>query len=418
MTIMRQSLFFRSSAALVITTALFISSCGGSGQSEEPEFFQWNWDVTTTKPLDPKCSSATPLTVLPTDTSLIDFIWPLGYSQPGSHALPVPHHNVHVADEKSIDENGIERRTKLIDPVVSPGDATLVGLARNIYSTKNTSGAKATYEEYMISLHICGTLYVIMNHIDQVPESWLEAVKNKSVREECNSSQDGAEVCMWSGLSVPVKAGERVGRSSGRAHGWDIGATDASRPMEHRIDPSAYPPRWAAATCVFDLFVPELKTQIMSKLTPKNTCGRVDYDYPNTLSGVWLAVGMRERAPIEDFHIALFPKFTADGTLRFSIGLQSNIAGLQGGIYEFKPEKSGLRNPDFQSVKPGEVACFDGLTPPNTETKLNTTRIYATMQSSGGLETISIAGAGTGECGSGPYSMPAGATSFERRVGA
>ena len=54
----------------------------------------------------------------------------------------------------------------------------------------------------------------------------------------------------------------------------------------------------------------------MSKLTPKNTCGRVDYDYPNTLSGVWLAVGMRERAPIEDFHIALFPKFTADGTLR------------------------------------------------------------------------------------------------------
>ena len=172
------------------------------------------------------------------------------------------------------------------------------------------------------------------------------------------------------------------------------------------------------ATCVFDLFTPELKSQLMAKLTPANTCGRPDFDYPNTLSGVWLAPGMRKRAAIEDLHIALFPKYTYDGTLRFSIGLQSNIAGLPGGIYEFKPEKSGLRNPDFQMVKPGEVACFDGLTSPTAKEKLTTTRIYATMQSAGGVETISIAGDGTGKCGSGPYSMPASATTFERRVGA
>lgn len=390
----------------------------GSTKSDEPDYFMWNWDVTTTKPREPKCTSSTPLTVLPTPTSLVDFIWPLGYSQPGAHALPVPHHNVHVPEEKSTDEKGIERRTKLIDPVVSPGDATLVGLARNIYTTKSISGTKATYEEYMLSLHICGTLYVVINHLDLVPESWLAAVKQSPVREECNSGQDGAEVCMWSGLSIPVKAGERLGRSSGRAHGWDIGATDASRPMEHRIDPSAFTGRWSMATCVFDLFTPELKSQIMAKLSPANTCGRPDFDYPNTLSGVWLAPGMRKRAAIEDLHIALFPKYTYDGTLRFSIGLQSNISGLPGGIYEFKPEKSGLRNPDFQMVKPGEVACFDGLTSPTAKEKLTTTRIYATMQSASGVETISIAGDGTGKCGSGPYSMPASATTFERQVGA
>ncbi|NCZ56686.1 MAG: hypothetical protein EBY86_08635, partial [Acidimicrobiia bacterium] len=74
--------------------------------------------------------------------------------------------------------------------------------------------------------------------------------------------------------------------------------------------------------------------------------------------------------------------------------------------------------PEFTAVKPGEVACFDGLTSPIAKGNLSTTRIYATMQSSGGVETISIAGAGTGRCGEGPYSMPAAVTTFERRVGA
>jgi len=389
----------------------------GSGQSNEPEYFTGDWGVATSKPREPKCTSATPLTVLPTSTDLFESITPLGFSQPGSHALPVPHNYMNVAEEKSTDEKGLERRTKLIDPVVSPGDATLVGLARNVYTANDASGAAKTYEEYMLSLHICGTLYVVINHLDLVPESWLEAVKGSEVREECNAGQSGGEVCMWANLSVPVKAGERLGRSSGRAHGWDIGATDASRPMEHRIDPAAYTGRWAMATCVFDLFVPELKAQLMAKLQPKNTCGRPDHDFPNTLSGVWLAIGKRDWAAREDLHIALFPKNTYDGTLRFSIGNQSNIAGLPEGIYEFKPEKSGLRNPDFTAVKPGEVACFDGLTSPIAKGKLGTTRVYATMQSANGTETISIAGAGTGKCGEGPYSMPAAVTAFERRVG-
>jgi len=391
-------------------------SSNNQSSSNEPDYFFPNWDITTAAALAPKCTTKTPLSVLPTAVELIDFMWPLGYSQPGAHALPVPHHNVHVAKEKTIDENGVERRSKLIDPVVAPSDATLVGLARNVYSTKTTSGQSATYEEYMLSLHVCDNLYLVFNHLDLVPSAWLDAVKGSSVREECNQGQDKAEVCMWSNLSVPIKAGERLGRSSGRAHGWDIGATDTSRPMEHRIDPAAYTGRWAMATCVFDLFTPDLKAKLYSKITTKDNCGRVDFDYPNTLSGVWLAVGMRERAAFEDLHIALYPKYTYDGTLRFTIGLESKVAGLKGGIYEFKPEASGLRNPAFTAVKPNEVACFDGLAG-QSGMKLETTRIYATMTTAGGVETISIAGAGTGKCGDGPYTMPAQVTQFERRVG-
>lgn len=222
---------------------------------------------------------------------------------------------------------------------------------------------------------------------------------------------------MWSYLEVPVKAGDRIGRASGYAHGWDIGATDASKPMEHRLDPGAWSPRWASAICALDLFEPKLRDQMYGTLVGSGTCGRADFDIPNSLSGVWLAIGKRERANQEDLHIGLFPRYTYDGRLRFSIGTESNVAGLPSDIYEFTPEKSGLRNPDFAAVKPGEVACFDGLQAKESAIKLSVTRIYATMQSDGKIETISIAGAGTGTCGSGPYTMPAQVSMFERRLG-
>jgi len=384
--------------------------------ADEPDYFSWNWDITTTKARAPKCASSTPLSVLPTSVDQIRYTNPLGYSQPGAHALPVPHHNVYVAEQKSVDENGIERRSALVDPIKAPSNATLVGLARNRYAAKTTSGGSSTYDEYMISLHICDTYYLVFNHVDDIPQAWLEAVKDPSVREECNRGQDGAEVCMWSFLEIPVTAGERLGRASGRSHGWDIGATDTSKPMEHRIDPGAYSPRWAMAICALDLFEPALREQLYSTLVSKGECGRPDHDYPTTLSGVWLAVGQRERSAQEDLHIALFPRFTYDGRLRFSIGTETNVAGLPSGIYEFTPEKSGLRNPAFTAVKPGEVACFDDLRAPETGLKIPVTRIYATMQSSDGMETISIAGAGTGKCGNGPYVMPNDQTKFERRL--
>lgn len=391
---------------------------GGSGMSGgQPKNFTANWDIWTDQPREPKCTSTTPLSVLPTPVSQIDFTNPLGYSQPGAHALPVPHHNVYVAQVKSVDEKGIARRTALIDPILAPSDATLVGLARNVYNATTTSGAAATYEEYMVSLHVCGTIYVVFNHLDDIPAAWLEATEGAGVRTECNQGQDEAEVCMWSQLEVPVQAGERLGRASGRAHGWDIGATDASRPMAERLDPGAWTPRWASAICALDLFEPALRDQMYGTLVGSGDCGRAAFDVAGSLSGVWLAIGQRQRANQEDLHIALFPRYTYDGRLRFSIGTEANVAGLPSGIYEFTPEKSGLRNPAFTAVKPGEVACFDGLVGPESAMTLQTTRIYATMQAGGGMETISIAGAGTGKCGAGPYAMPAQVTQFERRLG-
>lgn len=390
----------------------------GSGtMGAQPTNFTANWDIWSSEPREPACTTATPLSVLPTTVDQISFTNPLGYSQPGAHALPVPHHNVYVAETASVDENGIKRRTALIDPILAPANATLVGLAHNVYSGTTESGGTATYDEYMLSLHICGTIYVVFNHIDEVPAQWLEAVKQDGVREECNSGQDEAEVCMWSYLEIPVKAGERLGRASGYAHGWDIGATDASKPMEHRLDPGAWSPRWASAICALDLFEPALKKQMYGTLVGSGDCGRADFDIVDSLSGVWLALGKRERANQEDLHIGLFPRYTNDGRLRFSIGTESNVAGLPSGIYEFTPEASGLRNPAFTAVKPGEVACFDGLQPPSSGLKVSVSRIYATMKSDGKMETIAIAGAGTGTCGAGPFTMPAQVTEFERRLG-
>jgi hypothetical protein len=393
------------------------ASGGGSGMSgAQPTNFTANWDIWSSEPREPACTTSTPLSVLPTPVNLIEYTNPLGYSQPGAHALPVPHHNVYVAKTPSTDENGIARRTALIDPILAPSNATLVGLAHNVYAGKTSSGSMATYDEYMVSLHICGTIYVVFNHIDDVPAAWLDAAKQPGVKEECNEGQDEAEVCMWSYLEVPVKAGDRIGRASGYAHGWDIGATDASKPMEQRLDPGAWSPRWASAICALDLFEPALREQMYGTLVGDGECGRAGFDVANSLSGVWLAIGKRERANQEDLHIGLFPRYTYDGRLRFSIGTEANVAGLPSDIYEFTPAASGLRNPAFTAVKPGEVACFDGLQAKESAMKLSVTRIYATMQSDGKMETVSIAGAGTGTCGSGPYTMPAQVTKFERRL--
>ena len=80
------------------------------------------------------------------------------------------------------------------------------------------------------------------------------------------------------------------------------------------------------------------------------------------------------------------------------------------GRYELKPTTSG-NNRDFALVKSGEVACYDTLIATRGMTAGPT--VYITMKT-GDIEQLQIVGT-TGACPSNPSSMPAGATTFERR---
>lgn len=351
--------------------------------------------------------------MLPVEPAQLDSISPIGYSQPGSHNLPVPHLYFNAPVSSSVDAKGIARGTAVFD-VKAPGDLTLMGIVRNTYSKQSTTGTTATYIEYMMSFHVCDTTYVTFNHIADVPASILtEATKGQS--RECSTGQDGAGGCSWYPISVAVKAGTTIGQASGYAHGFDIGSADASKPMTNRLDPGKNSPRWATGTCALDLWPSAMREQLVNKLAGTRECGRADWDIANSLSGEWLAIGQRALAQTEDLHIALFPQNTYDGRLRFSIGTRANVSGLPSGIYVFTPQSSGLFNPAFTAVKPSEVACFE-VGPHMSGMSLPVTRIYATMQTTGALETISIAGAGTGSCGAGPYTMPSSVTQFERRT--
>lgn len=393
------------------------TSAGSSSSRSEPAYWRFNWDYVTAKPLKPACKGPYPLTVLPAPIDSIASINRLGYSQPGAHAMPVPHHNVSARDLRgsgSIDENGRLLVSERVDPIVSPGDLTITALARNSYSRNVTTNESYPYEEWMIVMHVCGTKYIVFNHIDDIPSQWVKATQGKAVRKECTTGQDSAEVCMYSYLSIPVERGQRIGRASGRSAGWDIGAWDTAVPTPGVLDPGKYTGRWATGTCVWPWFSPDLKDQVYSKFVgDKTSCGTHGHDVAATLSGVWLAEGKRDRASSEDLHIALFPSYRNDGAYRLSIGYDSNIASLPGGIYEFRAEPSGLRNPVFASVAPGQVACFDSFDP-SYQRDGSVTRIYARM-TKGSTETITIAGDRNGPCGTGPYSMPPGATQFERR---
>ncbi len=391
------------------------SQAGTTSSAKEPWYFAWNYDSPTAAPRNPPCTDQYPLRQNPADITSYASFNRLGYTQPGAHALPVPHHNISTQNLRGTgrtDENGHLLVSERVE-IASPADLTIIALGRNIYPRNVSTNEDYSYEEWMIHAHVCGTKYINFNHIDDVPSSWLTAIEAPGVRKECNTGQDNASGCMYSYLSIPLKQGARLGRASGRAHGWDIGGWDTSRPTPGVMDPAKFTGRWSMGACVWDWFTPAIKSQVFAMLNgDKTSCGTHGQDVANSLSGVWLAVGKRSQAALEDLHIALIASHLNDGTYRFSIGLNSGIPSLPGGTYEFRAEASGLRNPTFASVGPGQVACFDGFDPMGRAPSA-VTRIFATM-SAGATERLTIAGDSGGACGQGPYSMPSGAVTFER----
>ena len=111
--------------------------------------------------------------------------------------MPVPHHNISTRDLRgtnSKDEGGYLLVSERVNPIVSPADLTVIATARNVYGRNVTTKEVYEYEEWMIAMHVCGTKYIVFNHIDDIPASWVAATKASGVREECNQGQDNARV--------------------------------------------------------------------------------------------------------------------------------------------------------------------------------------------------------------------------------
>lgn len=380
------------------------------GWDGEPAWFQANWDIPTTVSIAPKCTSNTILTNYVTDLDGIQSITPQGFMQPGSHALPVAHMYYNTGATTDKDPNGVAYRSKIVD-MYAPADMTLYGASKLTYTMAD--GYK--YSEWMMTWHFCGTYWMFNAHAGWLAPEIQRAIDDAPVKNCQNGGQlnSGSQDCYSSRFAIRIKAGTLYAKSSGRAHGFDFGFTDASAPIPTRINPRAYSPRWSAGLCHVKYYSTSMQPRLESKLIGNNGCGQLVSDVAGTAQGVWLAQGANKPSSQEDYHIALAKHWSDKDLLVFTIGWNSDVPGISGGVFTFKPNSNGPSNKPFTDVKNGDVMCYDGLSGTGKSGETNLT-IYIKM-TGGSTERLTIA-KGSGSCGAGPYIMPASSQTFERKV--
>jgi hypothetical protein len=380
------------------------------GWDGEPSWFQSNWDIPTTIPIAPKCTSNSILTNYITDIDGIDSITPQGFMQPGAHALPVPHMYYNAGSTTEKDPNGVAYRSKIVN-MYAPADMTLYGAAKLTYTMAD--GYK--YSEWMMTWHFCGTYWMFNAHAGWLAPEVQSAIDKAPVKNCQNGGQinSGSLDCYSSRFAIRIKAGTLYAKSSGRAHGFDFGFTDASAPIPTRINPRAYAPRWSAGLCHIKFYPTAMQAKIESKLIGNNGCGQLVSDVEGTPQGVWLAQSENRFSAQEDYHIALAKHWSDKDLLAFTIGWNSEVPGTSGGVFTFKPNLSGPNNKPFTSVKNGEVMCYDNLSGRSRNGEPNPT--FYIKLTTGDTEKLTIA-TSTSSCGSGPYTMPSNSQTFQRKV--
>jgi hypothetical protein len=376
----------------------------------EPSWFDPSWDIPTSFPVGQKCSASSILNTYITDLDGLQSITPQGFMQPGSHALPVPHMYYNTGATTDKDPNGVPYRSKVVN-MYAPADMTLYGAAKLTYT--NSDGYQ--YSEYMMTWHFCGTYWMFNAHVGWIAPEIQSAIDNAPLK----NCQKGGQLnttsqdCYSSRFAYKVKAGTLYAKSSGRAHGFDFGFTDASAPIPARINPRAFAARWAAGLCHINYYPTDMRAKIESKLVGNNGCGQLVSDSVGTAQGVWLAQDPSKYSVLEDYHIALAKHWSEKELLVFSIGWNADIPGMSGGVFTFKPNSSGPSNKPFTEVKDGQIMCYDNLN--GTARNGESVPSILIKMTGGSTEKLTI-GKGAGSCGSGPYSLPSSTQTFERVV--
>lgn len=372
----------------------------------EPDWFKGSFEVLTAQKLRPACSSTTPLTVPIADPDDIESITPQGFMQPGAHAMPVPHMYYNTGP-------GVAPLRSARVQVVAPARMTLRGASKWVVQTGSSA-----YTEWILGFHLCGKLWMFTAHLDDLNPIIAAAIRKAPKVEEQRNQQGQVAGAIYSYMSLSIAAGTRIGTSSGRAHGFDFGLTDTSKPVAGRLDPSAYPVRWVAGVCHLKYYTPAVRARLWPKLQGYGTdtfngCGQLSSDVAGTASGQWLASGQRANASSEDLHIALARHWSDRTQQVFSIGARSGVTGVEPATYSFTPQASG-DNRDFSKVRPQQTVCYDQLTRINSVGPTATILIRV-APAANGVERITIWGA-SGGCTDVSRTAPQSAKVFERRT--
>lgn len=167
-------------------------------------------------------------------------------------------------------------------PIYAPTDATLEYI---VYARRDPNNPTAR-GEYRLDFRVSCEVRFTFDHISDISDKLMAYAPSEPANNTASNKS----------ISVPVKAGEKLGETDGamRNGSWDFILINESKNVSH-INPKRWD--WEQTThadCPYDYFTPELKSAYYAKLraiggeelNPLN-CGSPSHDIAGTASGGW-----------------------------------------------------------------------------------------------------------------------------------
>lgn len=256
---------------------------------------------------------------------------------------------------------------------LAPGKGEVVALERRI---KTVGGRKRAL--WTVRFKPCDRITVFYDRLDVVDPALLRRAGGLEAFEEI---ADGR-------LAVAVRLKVDAGAPVGSAKAFDVGLADAAAPVAHHADPSHVRTTLAAplqklspaleralafdetrSRCAFDYLAADLMTPWAGKLgdgagrrlkAGENACVADVLGAQGAARGVWFTDPSHNARAQKVSAVALYEDLVDPERLVFSLHGRMPSLLTPGGVVS-AAAGDGRLNASFQSIRPGETYCYQGL---------------------------------------------------------
>ncbi len=358
------------------------------------------------------------LTQWPVALANIQSMAPLGLLVPPDHTFPSPHMGI-----------ATKAGTTPIS-VVAPASLRMTRVMWRDYDEDASSGfgGDPFQDVYTVSYELCGV--EVQGYIGLITSVTHSALLNamKACVPVAVPGVGGGTLCQVD-MSVSVKAGEEIGVvKAGR--GLDIGFRDYRNPTGKSA--FAKPDRFCAGggnvfarcytacaleylpdspdkTSMFNLLLDSSRTVLRTE-APR--CGSVYHDVVGSAQGNWFAPVVTQS---EGPQLYLGPSTFTDNVYDFSIG--TSVPSVTAGLYRYIPSSSGTINRKFSDITNDDVYCFETFYRNERDAwdrVAAVTDFTLLVQRRNSGASVAVERRAQGTCGTGPWTMSAGAAVFDR----